>query len=124
MPSIPVKLGQLAAHSLAASADPDPERLSLLLPRAVRFYFEDRDGEQPGWRYPSFLDGGQADGDGWEVSLSDELWQELQAEAERQEVQPGDLLQHAAFYYAAARDEGRLTARIAAELSREEEGGS
>jgi len=120
---VPVKLGPLAAQSLAASADAGPERLSLLLPRAVRFYFEERDGGQPGWRYPTFLDGSQVDGDGCEVSLSEELWQELQAEAERQEVQPGDLLQHAAFYYGAARDEGRLTARIAAELSREEEGG-
>jgi hypothetical protein len=121
--SVPVKLAPLAAHSLAASADPTPERLSLLLPRAIRFYFEDRDGGQPGWRYPSFLDGSEVDGDGWEVSLPDELWQELQAEAERQEVEPGDLVQHAAFYYGAARDAGRLTERIAEELSREEEGG-
>jgi len=120
---VPVKLRSLAAHSLAASADPDPERLALLLPRAVRFYFEDRDGDQPGWRYPSFLDGNHADGDGLEVSLPDELWQELQAEAERQQVEPGDLLEHAAFYYGAARDAGRLTERIAVELSREEEGG-
>jgi hypothetical protein len=116
-------LGPLAAHSLAASADPDPERLSQLLPRAVRFYLEDRDGGEPGWRYPTFLDGGRVDGDGCELSLPDELWEQLQAEAERQKVEAGDLLQHAAFYYGAARDEGRLTARIAAELGREEEGG-
>jgi len=119
--AVQVKLGALAAHSLAAAEDPEPERLSLLLPRAVRFYFEERDADQPGWRYPLFHDGNA--GDGPEVSLPDELWRQLQAEAERQEVRPEDLLQHAAFYYGAARDEGRLTQRIAEELRREEEGG-
>jgi len=113
----------LAAHSLAASDDPDSARLSLLLPRAVRFYFEERDGGQPGWRYPSFHDAGNGVEQGREVSLPEDLWQELQAEAERQEVSPEDLLQHAAFYYGAARDEGRLTRRIADELRQEEEGG-
>ncbi|HWC47886.1 MAG TPA: hypothetical protein VG448_03285 [Solirubrobacterales bacterium] len=97
-----------------------------MAPRALRFYFEERDdgdGVQPGWRYPAFLDRPPVDGDGREVSIPDQLWQELQAEAERQEVSPEDLLQHAAFYYGAARDDGRLTQRIAEELSREEEGG-
>jgi hypothetical protein len=119
---IPVKLRPLAAHSLAGAADPDPERLALLLPRAVRFYLGERDGGQSGWRYPSFFEnGGGAGDDGCEVSLPDDLWQELRAEGERQGVSPEDLLQHAAFYYGAARDEGRLTQRIAEELRREEE---
>jgi len=120
---VEVKLGSLAAHSLAASDDPDPERLALLLPRAIRFYFEEREGEQPGWRYPSFLDDRGAGNGRQPVSLPDELWEQLQAEAERQGVEAEDLVQHAAFYYGAARDEGRLTQRIAEELSREEEGG-
>lgn len=110
-------------HSLAASDEPDPERLTLLLLRAIRFYLEEREGEQPGWRYPSFLDGADGASGGREVSLPDDLWQQLQAEAQRQDVGAEDLLQHAAFYYGAARDEGRLTQRIAEELSREEEGG-
>jgi hypothetical protein len=121
VPAVHVKLGALAAQSLAASAD--PERLTLLLPRAVRFYLEERAGAHPGWRYPSFFDGGDGAEDGREVDLPDELWQRLRAEAERQQVSPEDLLQHAAFYYGAARDEGRLTRRIAEELQREEEGG-
>jgi hypothetical protein len=120
---VEVQLGSLAAHSLAASDDPDPERLALLLPRAVRFYFEERGGERPGWGYPSFLDDGGAADRGHPVSLPDDLWQRLQAEAGRQGVGAEDLLQHAAFYYGAARDEGRLTQRIAEELQREEEGG-
>jgi hypothetical protein len=120
---VQVKIGPLAAHALAAAEDPDPDRLELLLPRAIRFYFEEREGERDGWGYPPFLDGTRIDGDGHEVSLADDLWQQVQAEAGRQEVTPEDLLQHAAFYYGAARDDGRLTARIAAELQREEEGG-
>jgi hypothetical protein len=118
-----VKLGALAVHSLAASDDPESERLSLLLPRAVRFYFEERDGGKPGWRYPGFLaDGdGAEDSSGREVGLEDGVWRQLQAEAERQGVPAEELLQHAAFYYGAARDEGRLTQRIAEELRREEE---
>jgi len=120
---VQVKLRPLAAHSLAASDDPAPDRLSQLAPRAVRFYLGDSDG--PGWLYPAFLDGagGALDAGGSEVSLPDELWQDLRVEAERQGVSPEDLLQHAAFYYGAARDEGRLTRRIAEELQREEEGG-
>lgn len=110
-------------HALAASEDPDSGRLELLLPRAVRFYLEERDGGDPGWRYPSFLDGADGAKDGREVSLPAELWQQLGAEAERMEVAPEALLQHAAFYYGAARDEGRLTVRIAEELRREEEAG-
>jgi hypothetical protein len=121
--AVQVKLGPLAAHSLAASDDPDTERLSQLLPRAVRYYLTDRESGHPGWRYPSFLAGGKADGDGTEVSLPEDLWQQLQVEAEGQGVSPEDLLQHAAFYYGAARDEGRLTQRIVEELSQEEEGG-
>lgn len=122
--SVPqLKLGILAAHALAASEDPDPERLDLVLPRAVRFYLEERDSGQPGWRYPSFLEGGGGVEGGQEVGLPEDLWQQLQAEAERQEVSPEDLLQHVAFYYGSARDEGRLTQRIAEELRQEEEGG-
>jgi len=119
---VQVKIGALAAHALAATADPGRERLSLLLPRAVRFYFEERHSGERGWRYPSFLNGGEAEEE-FEASLPESLWRQLQAEAELQEVSPETLLQHTAFYYGAARDEGRLTERIAEELRREEEGG-
>jgi hypothetical protein len=119
---VQVKLGQLAARALSASADPDPSRLELLMPRAVSFYLAERDGGRSEWSYPSFLDGGDGLTGAQELRLDQELWDELQAEAARQGVDPGALLQHAAFYYGAARDDGRLTERIAAELRREEGG--
>jgi hypothetical protein len=113
----------MAARALAAGDSPDPGRLPVLLPRALRFFLDGGKGE-PGWRYPPFLAGGNAPTRQCRVPLEEALWQELQDEAGRQRVSAEELLQHAVFYYAAARDEGRLTQRIAEELSREEEGGS
>jgi hypothetical protein len=115
----------MAAKALSTTVDSDGDRLSLLLPRAVRFYLDERDDGRPGWRCPPFLASQNGTGNGdapesREVDLDEELWQELRAEAEAQEVAPENLLQHAAFYYGAARDEGRLTERIAEELRREE----
>lgn len=110
----------MAAKALAATGSSDVKRLAVLLPQAVRFYLDERDGGQPSWRYPSFLSGEAAAG-GCQVSLDEEHWQQLRAEAERQEVAPEDLLQHVAFYYGAARDDGRITERIAGGLRREEE---
>lgn len=113
----------MAARALSADGSPDAKRLATLLPQAVRFYLDERDSGQAGWRYPSFLEGRDGAGDGRGVSLDEDLWQQLQAEAERQDASPEDLLQHAAFYFGAARDDGRLTERIAGELRREEEAG-
>jgi hypothetical protein len=118
---VQLNIGELAAKVLTAAADPEPSRLSILLPRAVRFYLDERDGSRPGWRYPSFLDGEDGAVADFQVGLEDELWQQLQAEAERQGVSPEQLVKHAVFYYGAARDEGRLTERIAAELRREDD---
>jgi hypothetical protein len=111
----------MAADALSASEAPGPNRLPLLVSRAVRFYLDERGHDGADWLYPAFLGEG-SDGAvaGHDVPIDEELWRELQAEAERQEVAAEDLLRHAAFYYAAARDEGRLTERIAAELAREE----
>jgi hypothetical protein len=64
----------MAAKALAAAEPPDVERLEVLLPQAVRFYLDERDGGQPSWRYPSFLNGGAAAG-GRMVSLDEDLWQ-------------------------------------------------
>jgi hypothetical protein len=120
--NIEVHLGETAAKAMAATGSPDPERLSILLPQAIRFYLGERDCGQPSWSYPSFLEGGDgAAVGGLMVSLDEELWQQLRAEAERQEASAESLLQHAAFYYGAARDDGRLTERIVGGLRREEE---
>lgn len=118
-----MKVGALAAQALAAEPDPSTERLSILLPRAVRFYLDQRDGGTSAWRYPSFIPEADVSRE-HEVPLDEDLWRELQAEADQQGVAPGELVQYAAYYYGAARDDGRLTERIAEELRREEEPGA
>ena len=121
MSTVQLKLGALAVRALSAAGEASPGRLSLLLSRAASFYLAERDDGRPGWAYPSFLAGEDGAGERRDVDLDEELWQQLCAEAERQQVAPEDLLQHAALYYGAVRDEGRLTERIAEELRREEE---
>jgi hypothetical protein len=120
MSTVQARVGDLAAKALSATGDPDPARLTQLLPRAVRFYLAERGREAPEWRYAPFLPLRDGLKGGREVALEEALWEELVAEAKRQDVAPTDLLQHAAFYYAAARDQGRLTERIAKELGMEE----
>jgi len=122
--SIPVKLGKMAAEALAASSEPDSSRLNLLVPRAVSFYLSEREEGRSEWSYPSFMASHNGFEGAYELAMEEELWSELQAEAASQGVDPQRLLQHAVFYYGAARDEGRLTERIAADLRREAEVGS
>lgn len=112
----------MAVRALAAADDPSPGRLAELLPRAVRFYLDERDAGRDGWLYPSFLAPRDESIEAHALELDADLWEKLEAEAGRQRAEPGRLLQHVAFYYAAARDEGRMTERIARELSREMEG--
>lgn len=123
MSTVPVKLGEMAAEALTASGDPDPSRLGLLVPRAVSFYLSEREEGRSEWSYPSFMANHNGLEAAYELQMDEGLWGELQAEAERQDVDPQRLLQHAAFYYGAARDQGRLTERIAADLWRETEAG-
>jgi hypothetical protein len=110
-----VAIGTLAAEALSAGP-PRPERLDAVVAQAIRFYLRPESGEA-GWAYPKFLDGAGGDGDGGrgegvEVHVERSLWEELGSEARRQEVDEAELLQHAAMFYAAARDGGRLTTRI------------
>jgi hypothetical protein len=46
------------------------------------------------------------------IQLSDFAWSALVAEAKRQEVPVEDLLAHAAMYYLADLDSGRVAARV------------
>jgi hypothetical protein len=111
----------MAAKALAAARQPQPERIALLVPGAVRFYLDERSDGREGWRYPSFLPPENGSVGGHVVYLDEALWDELRAEAAKQGVDPERLLQHAVFYYGAASDEGRLTELIAEELRREAE---
>ena len=91
-------------------ADPAAE-LSL----AVTFYLADRGANRPGWPYPgSLLPEAQSEGT-VTVGLDPQLWDQLAAEAERQGVAVDLLATHAAIYFAAEIDAGRVTERILAD---------
>lgn len=117
MRSVTVGLGEFAFDALAGKADRASGYASAQLIRAVQFYLNDRDVERPGWRYPRFLCEQEVGGrKRLELSVDDDLWIEFEAEAERQGVSVGQLAEHAALYFAAELNAGRITERILDEL--------
>jgi hypothetical protein len=118
---IPVPVRQFAAAALSAAGEPTQEGLERTLSQAVHYYLSEGEPRPPGWAVPKFLfEDAASDGHDLEVPLEPEAWQLLLEEAKRQEVEPDRLLQHAALYFAAARDSGRLTGWILEEIEREE----
>jgi hypothetical protein len=112
---IPVGLSRLAFDALAGDhgAGAAPGRLQ----SAVRCYLGDRGANQAAWPYPAFLRGSRPQQDvEVELEVKDDLWRSFEAEASRQEVSPQQLLEHAAFYFAAELDAGRITQRILDDL--------
>jgi hypothetical protein len=107
---VTVRLGGFSAEALSAGS-PRPERLDLIVDQAIRFYLRSTRGDA-GWAFPKFLGVESGQGPELEVRLDRGPWEQLRAEAARQEVEPEDLLQHATMYFAAARDGGRLTSHI------------
>jgi hypothetical protein len=113
--SVSVGLSQLAFDALVGEegAAGAPARLQ----SAVRCYLGDRGANQPAWPYPAFLrsSGPQVDVE-LVLEIKDDLWRSFEAEAARQDVSPRQLLEHAAFYFAAELDAGRITQRILDDL--------
>ena len=84
---------------------------------AVRCYLGDRGTDRPAWPYPGFLRGSEPQRDvRLELDVADTLWDDFSEEASRQEVTLEQLAEHAAFYFAAELDAGRVTQRILDEL--------
>lgn len=81
---------------------------------AISFYLRDRDRGSPAWAYPGFLRDTEprADSSVVEVEVEDSVWALFEAEAERQGVGVSRLAEHAALYFAAAMDAGRVTQRF------------
>lgn len=81
--------------------------------RVIRFYLGERGGNGVGWAYPELLREGRPEEEiEVELEIDDSLWRQMEDEAERQHVTVTQLLEHAALYYAAELDAGRLTERI------------
>ena len=75
-------------------------------------YLSDSGSDKPGWRYPDALREASPDEVELELSLDQGLWRALKAEAGEQGVSVSQLAGHAALYYAAELDAGRITRRI------------
>jgi hypothetical protein len=112
---VAVGLSRLAFDALAGDngAGAAPGRLQ----SAVRCYLGDRGANQAAWPYPAFLRGSRPQVDvELELEIKDDLWHSFEAEASRQDVSPQQLLEHAAFYFVAELDAGRITQRILDDL--------
>jgi hypothetical protein len=87
---------------------------------ALRYYLSDKGTERAAWPYPGFLRGSETEEQvRVEVEVDASLWREFGEEAAAQGVTVEQLAEHAAFYFAAEVDAGRVTRRILADLERE-----
>jgi len=86
---------------------------STTMESALRCYLGDRGTDRPAWPYPGFLRGSEPQRDvELELEVSVDLWRDFSEEASKQEVTTEQLAEHAAFYFAAELDAGRVTQRI------------
>lgn len=96
---------------LSHGAEPVPSSDDVL--KVIRFYLKERGGGGSSWSYPDLLREGSPEEEvEVELEIEDSLWREMRLEATRQRVSVTQLLEHAALYYAAELDAGRLTERI------------
>jgi len=111
---VAVVLSRLAFEGLTGGAELPA---AAALDGALRCYLGDRDSGRPAWPYPDFLRGSETEGDASiELELDAGLWREFEQEAERQGVRVEQLAEHAAFYFTAELDAGRVTQRILDDL--------
>lgn len=123
MTKVKVKLGAFAGGMLAWKHQRDTgsgngaQPSSADVVRVIRFYLREKEGGDVGWAYPDLLREGRPDEEvEVELEIDESLWGRMEREAERQRVTVTQLLEHAALYYAAELDAGRLTERILDEL--------
>ena len=117
---VTVGLSRLAFEGLASGIEvPAPTAME----GALHCYLGDRGSERPAWPYPAFLRGSETEKDASiELELDAGLWREFEEEADRQGVSVEQLAEHAAFYFAAELDAGRVTQRILDDLESGEGG--
>jgi len=112
---VTIALSELAFDALTGGkSDVDA---SLRIENAVLCYLGDRDDGGAAWVYPEFLRGSETRGEvEAELEVKTDLWRDFEAEATRQGVTVEQLAEHAAFYFAAELDAGRVTQRILDDL--------
>lgn len=118
-----VELSQLAFQALMGDDVDSTEQVSLRMESALRCYLGDRGTGRPAWPYPSFLRGSEPQRDvEVEFDVEESLWREFEGQTTAQEASVDQLAEHAAFYFAAEVNAGRLTQRILEDLESTEDG--
>jgi len=120
---VTIALSELAFDALAGGKG--DVGASLRMENALLCYLGDSDSGRPAWAYPGFLRGSETRQEvEIELEMRTDLWREFEGEATRQGVTVEQLAEHAAFYYAAEVDAGRVTQRILEDLKPGERGES
>lgn len=114
---VTVVLSQLAYEAMMGDDLDSTVRVTVRMECALRCYLGDKDTKRPAWPYPGFLRGSEPRRD-VEVrfEVEEDLWRDFEREAAAQEASVDQLAEHAAFYFAAEADAGRLTERILDDL--------
>jgi hypothetical protein len=108
-----VALSRTAVETLGGGGEGAAARAQSRLEGAVRLYLHDKGTDRPAWPYPDFLrDAEHADAMEVEFRVDSALWRSFRAVAREQDVSVDRLAEHAAFYFAAELDAGRITQRI------------
>lgn len=119
--TVAVTIGDFGLESLGGAFTRDSAKLPSSLIQAIRYYLADQGSERAGWTYPGFRRDDQSGPTvEVEIEIEDGIWEAFSQEADRQGVATDQLVQHAVFYFAADRDSGRLTQRIAEDMGSEE----
>jgi hypothetical protein len=123
--SVTISLGEFAFEALADKNGTGSEHVPARLSRAIRCYLEDADAGPTGWRHPAFAPPlPTAERTQVEMSVDEEVWRALAEEAESQGISIEQMVDHAALYFAAELDTGRITERILEDLDDEPRGGA
>jgi len=104
-----VALGKFTRGSLKKEARRQGVTVDALLGQAISHYLSDRDSGRAAWRFPVAGRDRQEPEPVLELSVADDDWNALEAEAKAQHVHTDRLLEHAALYYLADIASGRLT---------------
>jgi hypothetical protein len=114
---VTVGLSQLAFEALMSAETSSAAEAAVRMENALRCYLADKGADRPAWPYPTFLRGAETQGDKWvEFDSEEYLWRDFEAEASAQAISVEQLAEHAAFYFAAEANAGRLTQRILEDL--------
>jgi hypothetical protein len=122
--SVTVRLSRLAFEALGGEQHESSVQAPVRTQSAIRLYLSDKGAGRPAWPYPGFLRQSQMQEDvGLEFDIDLDIWLQFEAEAGKQDISAQQLLEHAAFYFAAELNAGRITQRILDDLDSEEKKG-